>query len=94
MMRPDELRLKTNVLDTFERMVTDYEKLRTVSSVSLYYAGHQSTMHGVQSDGDEIVRVVKNALVDHWRDKLILEASNLRSHNIDPTSLMPEDIKW
>jgi hypothetical protein len=89
MMRPDELRLKMNVLDTFVAMVETYDKLKSVTSVNLYYVGHTTTNHG---DDTEALRIVRRALVEHWKQKLELEASNLRSHGIDPSSLLPKDM--
>jgi hypothetical protein len=92
MMRPDEFKLKASALRTFEEMVETYIRMADISTVSLYYAGHSVTSH--IHDG-EVSKIVRKALVEHWRSKLILEAANLRSHGIDPSSLMPEEVgKW
>lgn len=93
MMRPDELRLKVNAMATFEQVVETYDRMRAINSVDLYYTGHNSTRHGSITDGDEVSRLVRQTLVNHWWDKVLLEASNLRTHGVDPTSLMPKGSK-
>lgn len=90
MMRPDEVKLKNNVLDTFIAMVDVYRKLQVIEGVDLYYDGHTKTRHGADT---EMLLVTRRALVAHWERKLQLEASNLRSHGIDPSSLLPKGVE-
>lgn len=93
MMRPDELELKMRALQIFKTMVETYEKMVCINRVDLYYDSHSMTRHGSITDGDEVSRVVRAALVERWWEKIVLGAANLRSHGVDPTSLMPKASK-
>jgi hypothetical protein len=94
MMHPDEIENKTKALLAMRDVVETYKLLLTIVSVDIYYDGHAMTRHGsIQIEPQGVSAVVRQALVAHWSEKVLLEAANMRSHNVDPTSLIPEELR-
>lgn len=90
MITSSELKLNMAAYEAFRRVLETYEKMRDISSVCLYYAGHQATTHRSVALGDEVSVVAKRALVEHWRRKLDLELANLITFGVDASAEMPD----
>lgn len=83
MMRPDELRAKMDAVDALRYAVAMLEKAQAICSGQLYYNGHQGTKFT-----ENETSIVRQALVDHYRDDVAIKAAFLRASGVDPSSLL------